>query len=208
MAGFQSHRRPRRLVKRLALLVLVVVMSWFAGLVGFAASIPMTVAEPERRTDAIIVLTGGSGRLVEGLALLENDMAERLFVSGVYQGVDVRALFQLFQRDPGNLEARIGIGTAINTTGNASETAEWIAARGYRSMRLVTAAYHMPRSLLEFRHAMPQIDIVAHPVFQSHVKVERWWAWPGTMALITGEYNKFMLAWLRHRWEDLLPGRA
>jgi len=154
------------------------------------------------------VLPGGSGRLDEGLDLLEGNMAKRLFVSGVYQGVDVKTLFQMFQHNPQELEARIGIGTAINTVENASETTQWMNSYGYTSLRLVTASYHMPRSLLEFHNAMANIDIIAHPVFPEHVKVERWWAWPGTLGLIASEYNKFMFAWLRHRWGKLLARKA
>ena len=71
---------------------------------------------------------------------------------------------------------------AINTLGNAHETAQWIRSQGFRSLRLVTAWYHMPRSLLEFDRAMPEIDIVAHPVFPEQVKQERWWTWRGTRA--------------------------
>jgi uncharacterized SAM-binding protein YcdF (DUF218 family) len=203
MAGFPSQRRQARLFRRLALLVVGLFALWLAGLVRFADSIPRTIDEPNRRTDAIIVLTGGSGRLEQGLNLLAQDMGEQLFVSGVYQGVDVKTLFKMFQHNPEELETRVGIGTATNTTGNATETADWIAEQGFNTMRLVTASYHMPRSLLEFHHAMPDADVVAHPVFPEHVKVEKWWAWRGTAELIAGEYNKFMLAWLRHQIEAI-----
>jgi uncharacterized SAM-binding protein YcdF (DUF218 family) len=208
MAGFQSQRRGGRFFRRLVVLVFGLALIWLAGLVRFADSIPRTVDDPTRRTDAIVVLTGGSGRLDEGLNLLELNLGERLFVSGVYRGVDVKTLFQMFQRNPQDLEARIGIGTAINTKGNASETADWIAAQGYKSLRLVTASYHMPRSLMEFHNAMPGTVIVTHPVFPEHVKVDNWWLWPGTMGLIASEYNKMMFAWLRQRAEELLAGKA
>jgi len=182
------------------------VVMWVAGLVRFASSIPLAVEEADRRTQAIVVLTGGSGRLDEGLDLLQRDMGQRLFVSGVYRGVDVKSLIKAFRRNPLDLEARIGIGAAINTRGNASETAAWMDAQGYQSLRLVTASYHMPRSVLEFRQAMPGADLVAHPVFPDHVKVEKWWAWPGTLELIAGEYTKFLFAWLRHRLDNLSAG--
>ena len=201
MAGFQSQRRAGRLFRRLLVATLAALLIWTAGLISFAGSIPKSIKDPARHTDSIIVLTGGSGRLEEGLNLLELNMAKRLFVSGVYQGVDVKTLFKMFQRNPWHLETRVGIGTATNTLGNATETAEWIAGKGFRSMRLVTASYHMPRSLLEFKHAMPNAQITAHPVFPTHVKVDEWWAWSGTAELIAGEYNKFLFAWLRQQTE-------
>ena len=63
---------------------------------------------------SIVVLTGGSGRLDEGLDLLSRNFAKRLFVSGVYHGVDVERLVQISKREPEGLEPRIGIGDAIN----------------------------------------------------------------------------------------------
>ena len=70
-----------------------------------------------------------------------------------------------------------------------------------RSLRLVTAAYHMPRSLLEFRHAMPEIEIVPHPVFPENFKQRDWWRWPGSASLIVREYSKYLVARLRG-WVD------
>ena len=208
MTGFQSQRRAGRLFRRLLVATLAALLIWTAGLFSFAGSIPKSIEAPARHTDSIIVLTGGSGRLEEGLNLLELNMAKRLFVSGVYQGVDVKTLFKMFQRNPWHLETRVGIGTATNTLGNATETAEWIAGKGFRSMRLVTASYHMPRSLLEFKHAMPNAQITAHPVFPAHVKVDEWWAWSGTAKLIAGEYNKFLFAWLRQQTEIIFQGNG
>lgn len=196
-----SQRRSKRLYKRLLITTIGLMFLWTAGLIRFADSIPKLIEEPTRQTDAIIVLTGGSGRLEEGLNLLELNMANRLFVSGVYQGLDVKTLFKMFKRNPRGLESRISIGTAMNTLGNAMETADWFRGEGFRSMRLVTSAYHMPRSLIEFKHAIPNTQIIAHPVFPAHVKVDEWWAWSGTAELIATEYNKFLLAGLRQQIE-------
>ena len=89
-------------------------------------------------------------------------------------------------------------GTFTNTAGNAIETTVWMKKHEYRSLRLVTAAYHMPRSLLEFGHAMPGVTLIPHPVFPEKVKQDYWWGWPGTASLMVGEYDKYLLAWLRH----------
>ena len=207
MVKFVSQRRPRRLFRRVIVGLIGLILFWAAGLIRFADSIPKIIESPTLRTDAIIILTGGSGRLEEGLKLLESNMAQRLFVSGVYQGLDVKNLFRIFKRNPSGLESRIDIGTATNTLGNAQETAHWFKGRGFRSIRLVTAAYHMPRSLTEFRHVMPNVKIIAHPVFPSHVKVDEWWAWSGTAELIASEYNKFLFAGLRQKTEIFFKGK-
>jgi uncharacterized SAM-binding protein YcdF (DUF218 family) len=180
---------------------------WLIGLFRFAADIPEKVEDTKSVTDAIVVLTGGSGRLHEGLELLSGNLAKRMFVSGVYRGLDVRNLLHVARLDPAGLESRIGIGNAINTRENAAETDKWTRENAIRSIRLVTAAYHMPRSLLEFSYVMPDMKIIQNPVFPGHVKQDQWWMWPGTAALIVGEYNKFLMAWVRHRTEYLFgPG--
>jgi uncharacterized SAM-binding protein YcdF (DUF218 family) len=177
---------------------------WGAGLFRFADAIPSAVTNAGLKTDAIIVLTGGTGRLDEGLSLLEQGFAGKLFISGVYQGVDMQNLLQAYRESPQDLNCCVAIGHAVDTINNAIETAQWVRENDISSLRLVTSAYHMPRSVLEFENAMPGITIVEHPVFPAHVKQEDWWAWPGTTGLIVGEYNKFILAWLRHRLIGLL----
>ncbi len=190
----------------LFLLMLFLAGLWGIGLVRFVGDIPDHVEDTTTQTGAIVVLTGGSGRVNEGLALLDKNLAAKLFVSGVYRGLDVRKLLQLARRNPSHLEARIGIGNAVDTIENASETAAWSLHQRISSLRLVTAAYHMPRSMLEFHHAMPGIRIVSHPVFPDHVKQDEWWAWPGTATLFISEYNKFLMAWVRLRSKQFFGG--
>ena len=194
----RKHDRRRRFLFKLGLAAGFVVVLWIIGLIRFADMVPVAVVDATTRTDAVIVLTGGSRRLGEGLELLSRGLAEKLFVSGVYQGVEVRELLKVMKRRPGGLESLIGIGNATNTAGNAIETTVWMKKNEYRSLRLVTAAYHMPRSLLEFGQAMPGVTLIPHPVFPENVKQDRWWAWPGTASLMIGEYDKYLLAWSRH----------
>ncbi len=183
---------------------LVAALAWGCGLLWFATLLPTRVLDPDSRTDAIVVLTGGSDRLNAALDLLAAQKADKLFVSGVYRGVDVRQLLDLFQQAPQDLSCCVFLGyEADNTEGNATETAEWIAAQGARSLRLVTANYHMPRSLLEFRRHMPAIQIVPHPVFPEPFKHDDWWLWPGSSWLLVSEYSKFLVAVVRGWFNSL-----
>ena len=190
---------PWRRRLRLALAALLgLALAWSGGLVWFVERIPRTVSAPDARTDAIVALTGGSRRLPAGFMLLAGKQAEKLFVSGVYRGVEVAELLELSKEAPQELECCVDLGyAAADTVGNARETARWMAGNGYSSLRLVTANYHMPRSLLEFRFVMPDARIVPHPVFPERVKVERWWQWPGTAFLIAREYTKYLLSLAR-----------
>lgn len=193
-------------LRRVLLLALVVTLGWGGGLVWFAGGIPREEAagsDADRRTDAVVVLTGGSHRLTTGLRLLEDGLARKLFVSGVYDGVDVQELLRVVRQTPGHLECCIVLGYAADSTlGNASETAGWMREQNYHSLRLVTANYHMRRSLLEFRMAMPDIEVLPHPVAPPNVRLEDWWLRPGTATLIINEYNKYLVVLLRSLLED------
>jgi len=166
---------------------------WSAGLVWFAATVPDRVEDPSSRTDAIVVLTGGSRRLGVGLTLLMQGQARKLFVSGVHRGVDVAELLRVARQSPAEVECCIVLGyTADNTSGNAAETARWMAEQGYRSLRLVTASYHMRRSLVEFQHAMPGVGIVPHPVFPDLFQPGDWWTRSPSVWLVVAEYTKYL----------------
>jgi uncharacterized SAM-binding protein YcdF (DUF218 family) len=204
-AFLRRPNRPRGTF-RLTALAGALAAGYLAGLVWFVTDLPGEVDSPTARTDAIVVLTGGSGRVREGLELLRQNLADRLFVSGVYRGVDLRELLRVREEDAGRLGQRVDLGyNADDTLGNARETALWMRTRDYRSLRLVTSAYHMPRSLLEFRRAMPGVEILAHPVFPPHVRQDDWWRWPGTATLLVGEYTKFLAARLRALFGDPPP---
>ncbi len=195
--GWARRNRLRRLGLPASLLMALIVL-WLGGLVWFARSIPTDIADADSTTDAIVVLTGGSLRVQSGLALLAAGKAKKLFVSGVYHSTDVAALLRVSRQSPEHVACCIFLGhEADNTYGNAVETAQWMRSEGFHSLRLVTASYHMPRSLLEFTRAMPDARIIPNPVFPESVKQRRWWSSPGTLTLIVGEYHKYLLALAR-----------
>ncbi len=198
------RRRPASLLFRWTGLPLLLGAAWLAGFIWYAADMPAQVDDAATSTDAIVVLTGGTERLDTGLSLLRQHKGRKLFVSGVYRGIDVAELLRLSRQKPDELECCIVLGHAAdNTVGNAIETAAWMRAEGFHSLRLVTANYHMRRSLMEFRHAMPQATIIAHPVFPDAVKSHEWWMWPGTAHLIASEYTKYLAGQIRHWAEPL-----
>jgi uncharacterized SAM-binding protein YcdF (DUF218 family) len=198
--GKVRPRRPAQVAGAAFGFGLALALAWLVGLVWFAATVPGEVEDPATATDAIVVLTGGSERVATGVALLEAELGGRLFVSGVHKGVEVADLLKTTRHRSGRpeLAGHIALGyEADDTVGNAVETAAWMRTEKVRTVRLVTAAYHMRRSLLEFRHAMPGAVIVPHPVFPDAVKHE-WWRWPGTAHLLATEWTKYLAAVLRN----------
>jgi len=93
-----SQYRGHNTARRLLFVFGVVLLAWMTGLIWFSAMLPAEVRDPARETDAIVVLTGGSGRVTQGLALLAEGRAKKLFVSGVYRGVDVQELLRVSQQ--------------------------------------------------------------------------------------------------------------
>lgn len=184
-------------------LLIWLALAWAIGLFGFIARLPDGIDDPVRRTDAIVVPTGGSERLEEGLRLLIHGAAGKLFVSGVNADTRIADLIARLPREAEKpslamIACCVVLGHAADSTlGNAAETAAWMKAQGFHSLRLVTADYHMPRSLLEFHRAMPGIEIVMHPVFPNQLNRDGWWRSPGTANLLIGEYNKYLVAMAR-----------
>jgi uncharacterized SAM-binding protein YcdF (DUF218 family) len=194
---FAGRSGGRHLPRRLWFLATLCAVAWLAGLLWFASNLPSSIADGTRATDAIVVLTGGKGRVHQGLELLSQQRAKKLFISGVYRGVDVEELLRMSRQSPENLACCISLGyEADNTRGNAVESAVWMREQGLQSLRLVTSAYHMPRSLLEFRQAMPEIEILPHPVFSNRGQQNGWQRWPGRIGLVVSEYSKYLIALL------------
>jgi uncharacterized SAM-binding protein YcdF (DUF218 family) len=191
------HRLLRPL-RQLGLLALATVVPWLAGLALFVWSSLSVRGDPSIPTDAIVVLTGGRLRVETGLELFAAGSAKKLFISGVNQRVDRDELLRPLGPAAERAACCIVLGhEADNTFGNARETANWMREEGYKSLRLVTSWYHMRRGLLEFGRAMPQVTIIAHPVFAHNLDPERWWSWRGAVLLIIVEYDKYLAAWIR-----------
>jgi uncharacterized SAM-binding protein YcdF (DUF218 family) len=170
---------------------------WAAGLLWFVLDAPPPDASAAP-TDAIVVLTGGSLRLESGFDQLRQGRGRMLFVSGVNPHVGLADLLHVLGNIPDWAACCVVLGHAAETTsGNAIETAEWMQQHGYRSLRLVTAWYHMPRSLLEFERAMPRIAITPHPVFPEGIAPARWWRSRGATGVLIAEYDKYLAALLR-----------
>ena len=206
MSDFGDRRWSERQGSGLSLVRLVfgaalaLFFVWLGGLIAFAEGLPRAVEQVGRKTDAIVVLTGGAERLKAGVQLLVEGGARKMLISGV-DPATTAAMLQIGGAPEAELfRCCVDLGyEARNTEGNAIETALWVRRDGYRSLRLVTASYHMPRSLLLFRQAMPGVEMVANPVFPEHVKQEHWWLYPGTARLFAMEYSKYVVSLIRVR---------
>ncbi|BBK40199.1 hypothetical protein STVA_02190 [Allostella vacuolata] len=192
-------RRLLRLIRVLLLMAATGGLALVAGFIWFAESIPWSSPGDSVETDAIVVLTGGTDRIPAGATLLARGLAKKLFVSGVHPDVDLPTMLRdAGVGDTGRRDAIMLGHAADNTRGNAIETARWMQQEGFRSMRLVTANYHLWRAERELRRTMPDVAFVLHPVVPAQMKRD-WWAWRGTSMLLAAEYVKYLWSLVRPR---------
>jgi uncharacterized SAM-binding protein YcdF (DUF218 family) len=153
--------RPAQLLRRALAAIFVV---WALGFFWFAAFLPGRAGG--ERTDAIVVLTGGPGRIDRGLDVLRGGKAKELLVTGVYNDVRPVEFAAEYKVDPQLMDCCVTLGfAALDTRGNAAETAEWVAERKVRSLRLVTTDWHMRRAALELSADIPDnIELVEDAV--------------------------------------------
>lgn len=162
-----------------------------SGFIIFAAKIPAPLAFPPavaNDADAIVALTGDGDRLGPAVSLLEQGSPMRLLISGVNKMTTKRDL-KVLLHGAEHFECCADLGfAAADTRGNAEEAARWTRAHGYKSIVVVTAAYHMPRSLIEFGAAMPDVKLVPYPVAPETSSAAGW----QSLRRLQGEYAKYL----------------
>lgn len=166
-------------------LLSLLVIAWALGFVWFAVALPQPA--DDTHTDAIVVPTGAEGRIPHGLALLRAGRAERMLVTGV--DIEVRPTEFMAEYDVERplMDCCITLGfSALDTRGNARETADWMAQNRFTSMRLVTSDWHMRRTAVELASRLPA-DIT---VLRDAVPTQ-----PSFITLVR-EYHKLLAAWL------------
>ena len=192
----------KRFFLTLILISIMLTSVWGAGLLWFVTTIPNTVKDHVSKVDAIVILTGGSDRLRVGVELLSLQKGEKLFISGVGEGVDKLSMLIMSGPLPDGVDTllpNIHLGyNAKNTHGNAIEVATWLEPFKYDSIRLVTANYHVPRSLYLLKQQVPELEIIAHPVFPKQVTLKEWWNDDVTRTLLISEYSKYSISVAQH----------
>lgn len=177
--------------------VMLLAIMWSVALVWFVNTMPAPSPALGEKTEALVVLTGGQERVERGFAALAEGAAPVLFISGVGDGVTVRELLAEHASAPVRraIEKRgaevVLDHVARSTVSNADEAAEFLRKRGIRHIRLITANYHMKRSLREFHTACPEVKIVADPVSPQGFRRDEWWQHENTRRLVFSEFYKY-----------------
>jgi uncharacterized SAM-binding protein YcdF (DUF218 family) len=181
-------------------LIAGLVSLYAAGFVLFVLTLPHAKSTTQQ-ADGIVALTGGNARVDAAVALLERGAGQRLLITGVHP-TTTKAELRLLSHGGHRFDCCTDLGhAAADTRGNAEEAAAWAHEHRYKSLIVVTASYHMPRSMTEFTAAMPRERLVAYPVEPANVNLARWWYDPSTLHLLHNEYAKFLASIVTTRFE-------
>ncbi len=144
------------------------------------------------KTDAIVVLTGGKGRVEEGVRLFRESRAEYLIFVGVAPSVRKSDLYRPKPGDP-SADNVILEKSSRNTLENSIFGRDIIVNSGVHSVLLITSRYHLKRASILFRNSLPKdITIIPYPVDSINLK-ESWWSHGGSFQLLSREFYKYCM---------------
>jgi uncharacterized SAM-binding protein YcdF (DUF218 family) len=145
-----------------------------------------------QKADAIVVLTGGKGRVEEGVRLFRKSRAEFLFFVGVDPSVRKSDLYRPKPGDPSS-DNVILEKSSRNTLENSIFGRDVIVRSGVHSVLLITSRYHLKRASILFRNSLPKdITIIPYPVDSVNLK-ESWWSHGGSFQLLFREFYKYCM---------------
>ncbi|HXE98487.1 MAG TPA: YdcF family protein [Dongiaceae bacterium] len=144
------------------------------------------------KADAIVVLTGGKGRVEEGVRLFRESRAKFLIFVGVDPSVIKSDLYRPKPGDP-SADNVILEKSSRNTLENSIFGRDVIVQSGVHSILLITSRYHLKRASILFRNSLPKnITIIPYPVDSVNLK-ESWWNHGGSFHLLFSEFYKYCL---------------
>jgi uncharacterized SAM-binding protein YcdF (DUF218 family) len=186
-------RVAHHILRLFGFLLLTAIALFAGGFLVFYQHVATIQPPADPKADAIVVLTGGYQRIDHAVELLGKGAGRRLLISGVNPATTGNHI-RLLTRSPGDLfECCVDIGhDALDTTGNATETARWIRENAFKSVILVTNNYHMPRSLAELERTDHGTRFIPFPV-ETDLSFAEMTRNPLLIRTLAAEYVKFLL---------------
>ncbi len=198
--GRTNEGRARGKALRTGVVAFLALCMLFLGGFALFADHVSKMATPQNpaAADAIIVLTGGQARIDAAVDLLRSGKGRRLLISGVHPTTSSKTLQAATGGDDALFSCCVDIDrAALDTIGNAEESAKWVRGHAYGRVILVTNNYHMPRSLLEMGRLLDHEELEPYPVVNSNIDNGGWIARPDALRVLFTEYGKYLLALAR-----------
>ena len=178
---------------------------FFIELNNFKEQILSFTKYHNKESPNIVILTGGTNRIKDGLNIIENFGKSnknnyKILVSGTGMGFTKNSLKKKLgpNFNPQLIQCCIDLDSVSkNTFTNARETFKWANKYNIKEFILITSNYHMPRSILEFKNVMPNLKIFTYAITPEKHDIKNWLSSYQTFGLVLTEYCKYIVASLR-----------
>ena len=148
------------------------------------------------KIDAVVVLTGGKGRLSKAIKIFSEIDSKTLFISGAGESSSIESIFSkedLAQVDPMKIVLEKD---SKSTYENAVHAKQYVLEHQVASFVLVTSNYPMKRALLIFQKTFPDnIDVIPYAIESDNFNLESWWKTPLGLKLAFLEFTKYYWYW-------------
>lgn len=183
----------------------------FIQLNNFKDNILSSEKHHNKESSNIVILTGGTNRIKNGLKIIEDFRKEnkknyKILVSGTGTGFTKNSLKKKLgpNFNPKLIQCCIDLDSVSkNTYTNASETFKWAKKNDIKEFILITSNYHMPRAILEFKNIMPNLKIYTYTITPDRHEIENWLSSYQTFGLVFSEYCKYIVANLRIKFFNI-----
>ena len=196
----------RSVFKTISIVLISSILTYFLiGLIEYKEKILSTKKYISKKNSNIVILTGGTNRIKDGLKIINkfektSTFNTKILVSGTGKGFTKTSLKKNinFDFDFNLIECCIELDSiSTNTFSNAFETLKWVNKNNISEFILITSNYHMPRAYLEFKYRMPNLKIFTYPITPKKHNIKMWLRSFQTFSLIFSEYCKFLIANVR-----------
>ena len=194
----------RSIFKTICIVLISSILTYFLiGLIEYKDKILSNITYISNKSSNIVILTGGTNRIKDGLKIVNkfeksSTFNSKILVSGTGKGFTKMSLAKNIDFDFNLIECCIELDNiSTNTYSNAFETLKWVKKNNISEFILITSNYHMPRAFLEFKYRMPNLKIFTYPITPKKHNINNWLSSFQTFSLVLSEYCKFLVANLR-----------
>ncbi len=158
------------------LLAVVIFLGIFLRELDHIQEEPIGSWKNDVHADCAVVLTGGVGRVREGLDLLSRKAVKKLVISGVHSSANLREIIPLWPFLGELNEDDIVLDRRSRTTyGNAQQSLPIVEALRCKDIVLITSQVHMHRAYQTFKATFPEkIIIYRSAIVAGRAESGRW----------------------------------
>ncbi len=173
-------------------LILIIIAFWKQDLLLQTMGNYLVVDQKPVLADVIIVLSGGNGRLEQGVRLYKEGYAPKIILSGDWHHYLEQRAISLGVPSSDLLDDE----NATTTFGNAYYSAEIMRTNGFKSAIIVTSAYHTRRSSIIFEHFFQDWRTIICASIDDTSTSSSWWDNRQARSFIIREYVKLISLYL------------